>query len=130
MIHFLIVFFLLIVGCAFKEVKEVKETGVLTDQEREAYQFNRTGMIDMSMALFEKAIAEFKKASHLARDYQIRNQSLMYTPTFMTAWAYEKTGHVQEACRYFREFLQIAPGKYIEKTKKQHANEYLNQCMK
>jgi len=126
MIRFLIVCVLLGMGCTFKGVKE---DVLLTPQEGEAYQFNRTGMIDMSMAMFEEAIVEFKKASNLAQDYQIRNQSLMYTPTFMTAWAYEKIGHIQAACRYFRGFLQIAPEKYIEETKKQHANEYINQCM-
>jgi tetratricopeptide (TPR) repeat protein len=126
MIRFWVVFSLLIMGCT---LKEVKEQVLLTPEEEEAYQFNRTGMIDMSMALFEEAIVAFKKASQLAQDYQIRDQSLMYTPTFMTAWSYEKIGEVQEACRYFREFLQNAPKKYIEDTKEQHANAFLTQCI-
>jgi tetratricopeptide (TPR) repeat protein len=96
----------------------------LAQSEEEAYEHNRQGMIAMSEAEFEKAIVEFQKAAALAKDYQIRGRSLIYTPVFMTAWAYEKIGRVTEACGAYQRFLEIAPPDAIEPTKAEHARDY------
>ncbi len=96
--------------------------------QREAYEYNRRGMVNMSMALFDEAIVEFKKASALFEDYQIRGQELMYTPIFMTAWAYEKMGETQKACRFFALFLEVSPQGYVEDTKAEHAESFLAVC--
>jgi len=63
----------------------------MSPREEKAYEHNRKGMINMSKALFDEAIVEYKKAYGLVHDYQIRDKSLIYTPIFMTAWAYEKS---------------------------------------
>lgn len=94
--------------------------------DEEAYEYNRQGMIAMSEAQFEEAIVEFQKAAAVATDYQIRGRPLVYTPVFMTAWALEKIGRVQEACREFQKFLAVAPPEVVEATKADHARDYLN----
>ncbi len=101
----------------------------LSPREEKAYEHNRKGMINMSKAFFDEAIVEYKKAYGLVYDYQIRNQSLIYTPIFMTAWAYEKIGEVLTACQYYKQFLKVASDKFIEKTKASHAREYIKRCM-
>jgi tetratricopeptide (TPR) repeat protein len=99
--------------------------------QEEAYEHNRQGMIAMSQAEFEEAIAEFQKAAALSGDYQITGRPLIYTPVFMTAWAQEKIGRIEDACRSFRRFLQIALTEASEKTKVDHAREYIaQQCRK
>jgi tetratricopeptide (TPR) repeat protein len=100
----------------------------LTSKENEAYEHNRAGMANMSMARFEEAITEFSQAAALLPDYQISGRPLVYTPIFMTGWAYEKTGRLNEACRHYRKFLEIAPPEVIEETKAQHAREALEKC--
>ena len=96
--------------------------------EDRAYEYNRAGMMDMSMARFEEAIEEFRKAAALLPDYQIRGRSLVYTPIFMTAWAYEKIGRQNEACDQYRKFLESSPPEVVEESKAQHAREVLDQC--
>ena len=100
----------------------------LSPIEETAYEHNRAGMIDMSMARFEEAIAEFEKAAALYPDYQIQGQPLVYTPIFMTAWAYEKIGRMDKACEYYQKFLEISPPGVMEATKGQHAREVLDRC--
>jgi len=97
------------------------------DLREDAYEHNRQGMIAMSEAEFEKAITEFQSAAALARDYQITGRPLIYTPVFMTAWAHEKLGQIQEACLEFKRFLAIAPPASVEETKADHAGDYLKQ---
>ncbi len=97
------------------------------DMRDDAYEHNRQGMIAMSKADFEEAIAEFQSAAALAKDYQIIGRPLVYTPVFMTAWAYEKIGRTHEACRGFQQFLAIAPSESVEATKADHASDYLKQ---
>jgi tetratricopeptide (TPR) repeat protein len=99
-----------------------------SELEEAAYEHNRAGMANMSMARFEEAITEFEKAAALASDYQIRGRSLIYTPIFMTAWAYEKLGRLHEACKYYREFLTVAPTEMVEETKADHARAFLADC--
>ncbi|HET6466104.1 MAG TPA: hypothetical protein VLY20_09650 [Nitrospiria bacterium] len=99
----------------------------MAQSEEEAYEHNRQGMIAMSEAEFEEAIVEFQTAAALAKDYQIRNRPLIYTPVFMTAWAYEKIGRMSAACGEFQRFLKIAPADAIESTKAEHARDYLKQ---
>lgn len=91
----------------------------------QAYQYNREGMIAMSKARFEDAVEHFQKAAALVPDYGITRRGLRYTPNFMTAWAYEKLGRSEEACRYFRHFLDLAPGEWLEAEKADHANGFL-----
>jgi tetratricopeptide (TPR) repeat protein len=98
----------------------------MAQSEEEAYEYNRQGMIAMSEAEFEEAIVNFQKAAALAKDYQIRDRPLIYTPVFMTAWASEKIDRVTEACREFKRFLEIAPPDAVEPTKAEHARDYLN----
>lgn len=95
--------------------------------QEDAYEHNRQGMIAMSEAEFEAAIAEFQSAAALAKDYQIIGRPLVYTPVFMTAWAYEKIGRIHEACREFQRFLAMAPPEAVEQTKAEHARDYLKQ---
>jgi tetratricopeptide (TPR) repeat protein len=85
-------------------------------------------MVDMSMARFEEAIEEFRKAAVLLPDYQIRGRPLVYTPIFMTAWAYEKLGRQNEACDQYQKFLEISPPEMVEQSKAQHAQDVLDQC--
>jgi len=99
----------------------------MAQSEEEAYEYNRQGMIAMSEAEFEAAIVNFQKAAALAKDYQIRDRPLIYTPVFMTAWASEKIDRVTEACREFQHFLDIAPPDAVEPTKAEHARDYLKQ---
>jgi tetratricopeptide (TPR) repeat protein len=102
---------------------------VLSAPEEKAYQHNRAGMVNMSMARFEEAIEEFEKAAALFPDYHIQGQPLVYTPIFMTAWAYEKIGQMEKACRYYRTFLEIPPSDALELSKASHAEEVLGtQC--
>jgi tetratricopeptide (TPR) repeat protein len=101
--------------------------GAMSQSEDEAYEHNRQGMIAMSEAEFEEAISEFQKAAALAEDYQIIGRPLVYTPVFMTAWAHEKIGRIPDACRGFARFLAIAPPGSVEKTKAEHAGDYLKQ---
>lgn len=105
----------------------VQLQGAMSQSEDEAYEYNRQGMIAMSKAEFEAAIAEFQRAAALARDYQIIGRPLVYTPVFMTAWADEKIGRIREACREFKRFLAMAPPESVEETKAEHARDYLKQ---
>lgn len=100
----------------------------LTTKQQEAYEHNRVGMVNMSMARFEEAITEFNQAAALFPDYQIQGRPLIYTPIFMTGWAYEKIGRLNEACQNYQKFLEIAPPEMVEETKAQHAREVLEQC--
>ena len=95
--------------------------------EQEAYEHNRAGMLNMSMARFEEAVEEFIQAVNLAQDYGIRGGFLVYTPTFMTAWTYEKMDRMEQACRHYRKFLRIAPSQWIEASKQDHSQQYLKQ---
>jgi tetratricopeptide (TPR) repeat protein len=101
-------------------------TDVRSDEIEEAYAINQEAMVDMSMAQFDSAAKKFLMAAAIITDYQIRGQKLRYTPTFMAAWAFEKEGHPAEACRHFRRFLEIAPQEHREKTKVDHAVDYLH----
>lgn len=92
----------------------------------EAYAHNRDGMIAMSKARLEDAIDEFQKAAALVPDYGIIRRGLRYTPNFMTAWAYEKLGLHNEACRYFQRFLELAPVQSMEEEKTEHAHLFLD----
>jgi hypothetical protein len=105
----------------------VRSQGAGAPSDEDAYEHNRQGMIAMSKADFEEAIAEFQAAAVLAKDYQITGRPLIYTPVFMTAWANEKIGRAREACREFRHFLSIAPPESVEATKAEHAGGYLKQ---
>lgn len=96
--------------------------------EEEAYEHNRVGMIDMSMARFEEAIVEFGKAAALLPDYRIQGRPLIYTPIFMTAWAYEKIGSLGKACEHYLKFLDVAPPGRVEASKALHAREILDSC--
>jgi len=96
----------------------------LTEQ---AYAYNKAGMIDMSKAQFDEAIEQFQHAAELVPDYGITRRDLLYTPNFMIGWAHEKQGRVEEACRAFRRFLDLAPAQLIEQGKADHANEYFDQ---
>jgi tetratricopeptide (TPR) repeat protein len=105
----------------------VRSQGAGAPSDEDAYEHNRQGMIAMSKADFEEAIAEFQAAAALAEDYQITGRPLIYTPVFMTAWANEKIGRTREACGEFRHFLAIAPRDSVEETKADHARDYLKQ---
>ncbi|MBI1821692.1 MAG: hypothetical protein HY036_05950 [Nitrospirae bacterium] len=94
-----------------------------------AYDLNRQGMIDMSEAKFEEAIVLFQEAAKLKFDYEITEKPLLYTPTFLTAWAFEKIGDREKACEEFRLFLKRA-GSHVEPTKKEHADDFIkNHCL-
>ncbi|MBI3594738.1 MAG: hypothetical protein HY200_07245 [Nitrospirae bacterium] len=85
-------------------------------------------MIDMSEAKFEEAIVLFRQASELRSDYEITGRPLLYTPLFMTAWAYEKIGNSRKACEFFHLFASRS-GKLAELTKKEHADRFIkNYC--
>jgi hypothetical protein len=85
-------------------------------------------MIDMSEAKFEEAIALFQQAADLKSDYEISGRTLLYTPVFMTAWAYEKSGDSKKACETFHLFINRS-GKIAEPTKKEHAERFIkNYC--
>ena len=101
-------------------------TTVRAEDTEDAYVLNQEAMVDMSMAQFEAAAEKFLEAAAMVSDYQIKNQKLRYTPTFMAAWAHEKLGNFAEACLYFREFLEISPEDERELTKVKHATDYLN----
>jgi len=124
-IWFGLLFSLLVGVCGLFGVSFADE---LSSKEKEAYEHNRAGMVNMSMARFEEAIAEFNQAAALLPDYQIRGRPLIYTPIFMTGWAYEKIGRLNEACEHYRRFLEIAPPETVEETKAQHAREVLEKC--
>jgi tetratricopeptide (TPR) repeat protein len=99
------------------------------EKTEEAYRLNEDGMTDMSMAEFESAATKFLYAAAMVPDYGITGRPLRYTPTFMAAWALEKLGRREEACRYFKKFLEIAPTDSREPSKVEHAQEYLGrQC--
>ncbi|MHB8481520.1 MAG: tetratricopeptide repeat protein [Nitrospiria bacterium] len=89
-----------------------------------AYDLNRRAMIDMSEAKFEEAADLFQEAAKLKSDYEISGKPLLYTPTFMTAWAYEKIGDRKKACDEFSLFLKRA-GVLVEPTKKEHADDFI-----
>ncbi len=95
------------------------------DEDR-AYVLNREGMIAMSEARFEDAIAAFQRAAKVAGDYAIAGKPLMYTPVFMTGWASEKIGRTADACRAYREYLRIAVEHPVEPTKVDHAKDYVS----
>jgi len=90
-----------------------------------AYAHNRAGMIAMSEARFDEAIEQFQHAAELVPDYGITKRGLRYTPNFMIGWAHEKQGRIDEACRAFRRFLDLAPAPLIEEGKADHARRYL-----
>ena len=96
-----------------------------SDAADSAYGLNREGMIAMSEARFSDAIDAFRHASQQVSDYGIRGRPLIYTPVFMTGWAFEKIGAVAGACEAYRTFLDIAPQDAIEETKADHATAYL-----
>lgn len=120
-----LLFFLLLGICGLSSISFADE---LNSKVQEAYEHNRAGMVNMSMARFEEAIAEFNQAAALLPDYQIRGRPLVYTPIFMTGWAYEKIGRLNEACRHYQRFLEIVPPEVVEETKAQHAREILEKC--
>jgi tetratricopeptide (TPR) repeat protein len=93
----------------------------------QAYAYNKAGMIDMSKAQFDEAIEQFQHAAELVPDYGITRRDLRYTPNFMIGWAHEKQGRVEEACRAFRRFLDLAPAPLIEQGKADHATQYFDQ---
>jgi hypothetical protein len=97
----------------------------VSDVDERAYGLNREGMIAMSEARFSDAIDAFRRASQQVSDYGIRGRPLIYTPVFMTGWAFEKIGAVAGACEAYRTFLDIAPQDAIEETKADHATAYL-----
>jgi tetratricopeptide (TPR) repeat protein len=98
-----------------------------SQQFEQAYAYNKAGMIDMSKAQFDEAIEQFQHAAELVPDYGITRRDLLYTPNFMIGWAHEKQGRVEEACRAFRRFLDLAPASLIEQGKADHANQYFDQ---
>ena len=100
--------------------------GIRAEVSDEAFELNRDAMVDMSMAQFDSAAEKFIQAAALVPDYGIKGRRLQYTPNFMAAWAYEKMGKTQEACLYFRKFLDIAPLGDRELTKAEHAQEYVS----
>lgn len=98
------------------------------DLAEKAYELNRQGMINMSEAKFEEAILFFQQASKIKSDYEISGRALLYTPTFMTAWAYEKTGDTAKACETFQLFINRS-GASAEQNKKAHADQFIkNHC--
>ena len=118
MIHWIFLLFL--------SILPVTVTGDAATEK--AYDLNRQGMIGMSEAKFEEAIDLFQEAVKLKPDYEISGKPLLYTPTFMTAWAYEKIGDRKKTCEEFRVFLKRA-GTLIEPTKKEHAGDFIkNHC--
>ncbi len=92
----------------------------------EAYALNQDAMVDMSMAQFDSAAEKFIRAADIAPDYSIKNRALRYTPNFMAAWAFEKTGKLPHACQYFKRFLEVSPPEEREQTKADHAEKYIN----
>ncbi|MEW6681657.1 MAG: hypothetical protein AB1451_01875 [Nitrospirota bacterium] len=96
-----------------------------SDEDR-AYALNREGMIAMSEARFEDAIAAFARAAQVADDYAISGKPLMYTPVFMTGWASEKIGRTREACAAYRHYLRLAVEHPVEPTKVDHASAYVS----
>ncbi len=90
-----------------------------------AYELNREGMVAMSEARFEDAIAAFERAARVAGDYAIAGKPFMYTPVFMTGWASEKIGRTREACAAYRDYLRIAVEYPVEPTKADHAKGYV-----
>jgi tetratricopeptide (TPR) repeat protein len=103
----------------------VAESDDATELLDQAYAYNREGMMAMSKARFEEAIEQFQQAAALVPDYGITRRGLLYTPNFMTGWAYEKMGQDDAACRYFRRFLDFAPSRSLEAGKADHASAFL-----
>ena len=99
-------------------------TAFSDEGSEKAYELNRQGMIDMSEAKFDEAILLFQQAFRLKSDYEISGKPLIYTPLFMTAWAYEKTGDIPKACENFRLFIERA-GSRAEPSKKEHADHFI-----
>jgi hypothetical protein len=98
-----------------------------SDEETErAYSLNQEAMIDLSTAEFPSAARKFLEAAGIVPDYGIMGRPLRYTPTFMAAWAFEKEGLREEACRTYDRFLRIAPEDLREGTKVEHARSFLN----
>jgi len=113
------VFLIAILGCPVADASAVDE---------QAYALNRDGMIAMSEARFEDAVDAFRRAAAIVPDYGIRGKALMYTPIFMTGWAFEKLGDVAAACEAYRRFLATAPADAVEPTKADHAASYKGRC--
>lgn len=106
----------------------VLPAGASEDLLEKAYELNRQAMIDMSEAKFEEAIILFEQATRLKSDYEITGRPLVYTPIFMTAWAYEKLGNSKKACEAFHLYIQRS-GTSAEPTKKDHADHFIkNYC--
>jgi len=106
----------------------IPSEGISEDLLEQAYELNRQGMIDMSEAKFEEAIVLFDRAAHLKSDYEITGRPLVYTPIFMTAWAYEKLGNSKKACESFHLYINRS-GTSAEPTKKDHADHFIkNYC--
>ncbi len=123
-VKMLVIFMVLLAVLIVQWVPVSAQSG---NNEEDAYEHNRQGMVAMSQAEFEEAIAEFQSAAALVGDYQIVGRSLVYTPVFMMAWANEKIGRIPDACREFKRFLEIAPPESVERTKADHAGDYLKQ---
>jgi tetratricopeptide (TPR) repeat protein len=114
----------LLAGAAIKTPAVLSNDAQLAER---AFAYNREGMIDMSEARFDEAIELFQQAAQLVPDYGITRRELRYTPNFMIGWAHEKQGRIEEACRAFRHFLDLAPPALIEQGKADHAGQYLDQ---
>jgi tetratricopeptide (TPR) repeat protein len=115
------------VAPAVETTAVVAPTIIINDARlgEQAYAYNRDGMIAMSKAQFDEAIEQFQHAATLVPDYGITRRELRYTPNFMIGWAHEKQGRIEEACRAFRRFLDLAPPALIEQGKADHAGQYL-----
>ncbi|MFZ5863241.1 MAG: tetratricopeptide repeat protein [Nitrospirota bacterium] len=98
--------------------------GAGPNDEDRAYALNREGMVAMSEARFEDAIAAFDRAAEVATDYAIIGRPLMYTPVFMSGWGSEKIGRTRQACRAYRDYLRIAVEHPGEPTKVDHAKAF------
>ncbi len=106
----------------------IPSPGISEELAEKAYELNRQGMIDMSEAKFDEAILLFQQAAQLKSDYEISGRPLLYTPIFMTAWAYEKTGESGKACETFHLFINRS-GALAEPAKKAHADQFIkNHC--
>ena len=62
-------------------------------------------------------------------DYAITGRALIYTPIFMSGWAYEKMGVRLKACQAFSRFVEVAQ-KEAEATKREHVDQFLKDYCK